>query len=133
VTDEFEEPLPIGIWLSELRKLARSCANDNGDAEDRAVRRAFHFLKLSPRPIAAAWNFRLSEDEIEQMLDHGRAQDAAREIVGSSTAVELSQSQTGPRHVAVLRFDGDAPVQAEGATPALAMISAWARLLTAAG
>ena len=129
---EVEEPLPVGIWLSELRKLAESCANDNGDAEDRAVRRAFHFLKLSPRPIAARWDFGITEDEIERMLDQGRAQDAASEIIGGDAAIELSSSIDGPSHVAVLTYDEKLPVTAQAATPALAMIGAWAKFFSAA-
>jgi len=126
---EVEKPLPAGIWLSELRKLAESCANDNGEAEDRAVRRAFHVLKLSPPAIARIWAADLSESEMETMLDQGHAREAACEIVGSHASVEMSGD--AKRHVAVLQFDGDAPVRAEAATPALAMISAWATLLLA--
>lgn len=126
---EVETPLPIGVWLSELRKLAEICANDNGDTEDRAVRRAFHVLKLSPPAIARIWAADLSESDLETMLEEGHASDAACVIVGAHAKVELSGGAA--KHVAVLQFDGEAPVRAEAATPALAMISAWATLLLA--
>jgi hypothetical protein len=130
---EVQTPLPIGIWLSELRKLADCCANDNGTCEDRAVRRAFHFLKLSPHPIANRWDFGMSEDELEAMLEQGRARDAASEIIGGDAEIELSSSTDGPSHVAVLRYDQDQPVSARAATPALAMISACATYLAVIG
>jgi len=126
---EDEKPLPAGIWLSELRKLAESCANDNGEAEDRAVRRAFHVLKLSPPAIARIWAADLSEGDMEAMLEQGNAREAAGQIVGSHASVEMAADTK--RHVAVLQFDGDQPVRAEAATPALAIISAWAALLLA--
>ena len=87
---EGEEPLPIGIWLSGLRKLAESTANDNGDAEDRAVRQAFHFSKLSPLPISRIWKPLVSEDEMEALLEQGKVQQAASEVIGGDTAIELS-------------------------------------------
>ena len=127
---EGEEPLPIGIWLSGLRKLAESTANDNGDAEDRAVRQAFHFSKLSPLPISRIWKPLVSEDEMEALLEQGKVQQAASEVIGGDTAIELS-SVSAPRHIAVVRYDNDPPVSAEAATPALAMLSAWAKFLTA--
>lgn len=126
---EVEIPLPSGIWLSELRKLSDCCVSADGDTEDRAVRRAFHFLKLSPPAISRAWASEMSEGDMETMLEQGKAQEAACGIVGSHTEVELSAGGKS-RHVAVLHFDDGQPVRAEAATPALAMISAWARLLS---
>jgi hypothetical protein len=127
---EVETPLPTGIWLSELRKLAESCANDNAEAEDRAVRRAFHVLKLSPPAIARIWSANLSENDLEIMLEQGQASKAACEIVGRHASIKISDA-LGHRHVAVLKPDGDDPVSAEAASPALAMISAWATMLLA--
>lgn len=129
---EVEGRLPAGIWLSELRKLAESSANDNGDTEDRAVRRAFHFSQLSPLPISRIWKPLLSEADLEALLDQGKIQQAALEVIGSDTAIEISSDAAGPRSVAVVRYDDREPVSAEAATPALAMISAWAKFLSAA-
>lgn len=74
---ENDDPLPAGIWLAELRRLA----NDTDIAEDRAVRRAFHLRRLSPPAIARLSEFTLSEEEMELMLEEGRAYEAASLIV----------------------------------------------------
>lgn len=129
--EEQERALPTGVWLNELRRLSDSCVEDDGRAEDRAVRRAFHCLKLSPPSIARMWDSDLSESRLEDLLDRHEASQAACEIIGGRAGVKLSPAGDAHRHIAELRFDDEHPVFAEAATPALAMISAWAQLLSA--
>ena len=127
---EVHGSLQTGAWLSGIQELAQTCAAEDGAAEDRAVRRAFHFLKLSPPGIARMWQSGLSEARMENMLERQNARDAACEIIGDHAAISLSVAGGARRHVAELRYDDEGSVSAEAATPALALIAAWAQMLS---
>jgi|GEM_PF-1347969 len=122
------EPLPLGLWLSELENLAVCCASQIGDAEDRALRRAHYLMVLSPRPIRRLSGTSPSELEVERLLEQGRQQDVAALIVGDSVPVRISPSNGG--FLAVMTVDEARELQAEAATPALALVGAWARFLS---
>ncbi len=123
------KPLDAGLWFREIERLAASCAQDRREREDRAVRRAYHLTMIAPMAMRKMLTPALSESEFETMLDQGDSEQAATAILRMCAAVEISHAPTPGRHLAKVTVAGERPLCFEGASPALAMIGAWAQFL----
>lgn len=126
---EENDPLPLRLWLTELDRLSVTCLSASGQEEDRAVRRAYYLMKLAPPSLRSILAPFLMESDVEAMLEQGRAEQAAMLIVGERARVSFSQSLVTHGTLASLTYDDSDPVMMEAATPALALIAAWAKLL----
>jgi hypothetical protein len=122
-------PLPVEIWLSELDELVGRCAWLSADAADRAVRSAYHLSMLSPPPVRRLFGNGMSESELEDLLERGEADDVAAAIAESAGSIHLIQRDGTPRYVATFDLDEE-EVAFEAASPALAIVGAWASALT---
>lgn len=122
------DPLPFDLWLSELGKLAEASAIYAAEHEDRAVRRAFYLFKLAPPSIRRLGDPDLDEAVIELMLERGEAAHAARLIAGDRASI-TTERQRGRQHSVRMTLSEELSARGEGASPALALVSAWADLL----
>jgi hypothetical protein len=127
--EEFK-PLPIDIWLAELERLVARCAQGASEDEDRAVRRAYNLARLSPLAVRKVLAPFAAESELESTLEDGQIEEAAKIAIGVKAEVEVRDSPSSARTLAIFTLPGDEPVHFEAASPALAMIGAWASFLT---
>ncbi len=123
-------PLPIETWLAELNELIGRCAWLSADAADRAVRSAYHLSVLSPLPIRRFFGDAMSESELEDLLERGEADDVAAAIAESAGGICLVRRSGLPRYIATFHVDEEKAATFEAASPALAIIGAWASALT---
>jgi hypothetical protein len=122
-----DDPLPFGVWVSEIADLSDHCANAPPGEEDRAVRRAFHLFKLSEPAIRSLADPYLEEDLVELVLERDGAEAAAELIAGERASFAIAPANAGTSRIAAeISFDRGPPVRAEGNSAAYAMIGAWA-------
>ena len=126
--EEFR-PLSFEIWLDGIEKLVARCSAGTCEEEDRAVRQAYHLARLSPLAIRKIQAPFASESELEDLIDHGEIEQAAKAAIGGKAAVNIADDPNSGRHIANFIQPGDEPVQFEAASPALAIIGAWASFL----
>lgn len=126
-----DDPLPFDVWLSELGKLAEASVLYSGEDEDLAIRRAFHLFMLAPPSIRALGDPGLEQTTVELLLERGEAEQAARLIAGERMHI-VSERPAGLRATAIVSFPGGLSARGEGATPALALVRAWAELFRTA-
>jgi hypothetical protein len=94
-----DDPLPFGVWVSEIADLSDHCAN---------------------APPG-------EEDLVELVLERDGAEAAAELIAGERASFAIAPANAGtPRIAAEISFDRGPPVRAEGNSAAYAMIGAWA-------
>ena len=127
--EEFK-PLPVQIWLAELASLVSRCSESPREVEDRIVRRAYHLSRLSPLAIRKITVPAASERELEAALDREDTEEAAMIVMGLNSVVELLDCTDTGCHVAEFTPKDGEPVRFEAASPALAMVGAWASFLT---
>lgn len=127
-----EQHLLAELWLDELQKLRETCSRGSGEDGERAVRRAFHLRTLSPKPLQRILPLDVAEDELEELLDQGDIEAAARALVGRDWTILISPSPIKGRVVAKLTGRRNQVLEAAGSCPAMAMIGAWVQLLTGA-
>lgn len=121
------DPLPFGLWLSELGALSRHCVSAIPGDEDKAVWRAFHLFKLSPPAIRSLADPYLDESSLELALERDGAEAATRMIAGKRACFALRPTRADSlRTTAEIAFDHGPSVSGEGTSPAYAMIGAWA-------
>lgn len=123
------EPLEPGIWLLQLRKLAeRTPAEEAGLAM--ALRRAFHLVQLTPRPLRHIIACTASEPEFEGLLQAGALLAAAQALVGDRLEHSLTTLPAEGGSQAEVRFPNDpAPCRAVGSSAPFALFSAWLKCL----
>lgn len=120
-------PLPFAQWLSEIESLSDDCADAAPGDEDRAVRRAFHLFKLSAPAIRSLGDPYLEESLVELILERDGPEAAVRLIAGDRASFGIAPANDGtPRIAAEISFAGGPSARGKGATPAYAMIAAWA-------
>ena len=125
------KPLSADLWVREIERLAVLCAQWPRNWEDRAVRRAYHLMMIAPLPLRDAALPELLE--LESMLDEGETAKAARAVLRNFATVQTFASLDQGRHVARLTIARETTVVCfEAATPALAIVGAWAQFLTMA-
>lgn len=122
--------LSLEMWTRELRKLSALCASEAADFEERAVRLAFYLATLSPRPVRRFLDVKLTERELEIGLEMGDVEHVARSIAGYGIQVSAAGTLDGSRYLATMLAGENMIFTAEGATPVLAMLGAWANSLT---
>ena len=122
-------PLSSGLWLRELRRLHARCAREASSFDDRAIRKAFHLAKLSPRPLRPLLVPLVSEDELEALLEKGLHQVAAEMVTRQHVNLAQHAPRSG-RYSATMQMDSYRKVEFEGASKALAIIGAWSGFLT---
>lgn len=127
--EEFK-PLSTAIWLSELEKLAKRCAENSFECDDRAVRQAYNLGRLSPLALRKMLGPFVSESELESVLEDGQNEKAAKLAIGSNTTADLLNCSDAMRSRATLTFQGGEQAAFEASSPALAIIGAWASFLT---
>ncbi len=123
-------PLARDIWALEMRKLSAQCASESADFEERAVRKAFCLAVLSPRPVRRFLDVKLTERELEIGIEMGDVEHVARSIAGYGIQVSAAGTFDGSRYLATMLAGENMIFTAEGATPVLAMLGAWANSLT---
>lgn len=126
---EDKKPLPTETWRLELEKLAGLCASLPAADAERAVRRAYHLLALSPLAIRRIFGETISESELEEMLDLGQADSLAMDIVHRLANIRLVRVGPANRFVAEFHLEQHEMITFEGASPALAIVGAWASWL----
>lgn len=121
--------LSAEIWLREMQMLIKRCRHDSSRFEDRIMRKAFHLAVLSPPPYRQMLNVRLTERELEMWLDLGDIEHVARSIAGADVQVAFINATEYGCYRAALFNRPHSVVSAEGASPALAILGAWASSL----
>lgn len=121
--------LSVEIWLREMQMLVKRCSHEASRFEDRVVRKAFHLAVLSPPPFRQMLNVRLTERELEMWLELGDIEHVARSIAGTPIQLTFLASSEEDRYRAALFDRANFAVNFEGASPALAIIGAWAHSL----
>ena len=121
--------LSVEAWGRELKNLSYLCAQEGADFEEQAARKAYYLAVLSPPPIRRFLNIQLSERELEIWLSLNDAEHVARSIAGYHAPVQQIGSITSPRYRVEMQNGEDQAFIAEGATPMLAILGAWAKSL----
>lgn len=122
-------PLPTELWLGEVTELLASCEILSPEAEDQAVRRAFHLAELSPFILRRLLTPAVGFDELEVLLDKGETEQAAAAVVGKNASVDHIGERSPGIHAVTFTMGSDAPVSFSGPSPALAIIGGWATYL----
>lgn len=111
VTQEDIEPLETGAWLRQLRKLASSPPQTD-EALVKSLRRSFHLVQLTPRPLRHAIGCSLSEQEFERLLQAGDLLPAALALIGDGLNYTISRLDGGARAEGEVWF----PSESSGST-----------------
>ncbi|MCJ2183257.1 hypothetical protein MTR62_11220 [Novosphingobium sp. 1949] len=115
---------PGGIsssFCEQLRDFIDDCAQCPADDEHARIREAVELVR-GGQPVPA-------RTRLETLLAVGAGLDAALLVVGDEPAFMCSRSENGVSMASCLVSDSEEDVCAEGATPALALLGAWASAL----
>jgi len=136
VLPEQFEPLPVELWLCELGRLSDWCEHASGDesddADERAVRRAFHLAALAPMGIRQVSTPTIGISELDALLASGDLDDACRAVIGAHASVDLVHLPHSDIWIASFSIAGDGPVRCEASNAVRALIRAWATFFTTA-
>ncbi len=106
------------IWQLRVDRFCRDCAETPVVWERDRLREAARLLPLEGNPAS-----------VEALIAQGAFESAALAIIGQATPFMLSRSGDG--HCLATIAGHDAEVTARGASPALALLGAWAAALLA--
>jgi hypothetical protein len=100
---------------SRLHRFAEHCRASGADNQAQRLRQALTLLRPGSQPAM-----------IEVMIAAGAFESAALALIGSDAAWMLSRSRAGRCLASVIAPGMTAETDGEGATPALALLAAWA-------
>jgi len=126
------EPLPVELWLRELRRLSDGCAEESDDGDERALRQAFHLAALAPIGLRQLMNVTIQPEELDVLLDSSALDEACRAIIGgfsSPDVMKLPESEVWRASIAVAGGD---PIQCDAPSAVKAQLRAWANFFTTA-
>ena len=123
------EPLEPGVWLLQLQKLAaRSPAEEA--ALVTCLRRAFHLVQLTPRPLRHVIACNVWEEAFEELLESGALLPAAVALVGDHLNYSLTHRVVEGRAEAEVWFPNDpAFSHGAGSSAPFALFAAWLECL----
>ena len=123
------EPLEPRSWFRMIGKLAEQLESAPSDRHEPLLRRAFHVLELTPRPLRGMIRSDLAGARYEQLLDCGALESAAFGLIGHPMTYEVARLGAD-LHEAEVRLPGQVkPTLARGASAPIALLAAWAKCL----
>lgn len=108
----------IGIWRAQVDRFRRDCEQSSVDQEGERLREA---MRLVPVEMNAS--------AFDALIAQGAFASAALAVIGAGTPFMLSRSSEG--HCLATIAGQGVEVIAEGVSPALALLGAWAAALLA--
>lgn len=118
------EPLAPGHWLRRMAQLATRSLDEDDDLE-RALRHAFHLVRLAPRPLRHIIRAEGDEAEFEALLDARNFEAAVLRLLGEHTPYTLhTWSDGGVSAQAWYPAQRDRH-SATGRSAAAALLRAW--------
>ena len=123
------EPLEPGIWLLQLRKLATRLPAEEA-ALVTCLRRGFHLVQLTPRPLRHVVACKVAEEEFEQLLESGALLPATVALVGDLLNYSVTQRAVEGGAEAEVWFPNEpAFSHATGTSAPFALFAAWLECL----
>ena len=125
------EPLETATWFGELEKLARPRATPTNAALARLLRRAFHLLQLTPRPLRGTIRSDLTEERLEALLAVDAFDSAAIGLVGQPIAFGIFTAEPGLFEAHIRLPNQLEPTSVRAPILAAAVLDAWLKSLIA--
>lgn len=101
------EPLDPELWFKRAADLLeRFHSSGAGDLES-AIRRAYHLVQLTPRPLKSFLKPAIGEDDFERLLDVGALESAAMGLVGEPAGILVSRMQGASKYEAIVWLQED--------------------------
>lgn len=125
--------LAAGNWHQRWRGFAAECEESTPAEEADRIREAWTLCRLAPAGMRALFAGLPAASRVEGLLAADAAESAALALVGPGMGYMLSRGGHGVALASLVLRQGEADHSAEGATLALALLSALARALAAAG
>ena len=126
------EPLPVELWLHELRKLSDWCAEESDDGDERAIRHAFHLAALAPIGLRQLTTVTIQPEELDVLLESSALDQACRAIVGGFANPSVSKLPASDAWRATIAVAGEDLIQCDAPSAVKAQIRAWANYFTTA-
>jgi hypothetical protein len=118
-------PMNASEWRLRLAELCRDCAGAEASEEAEHLRRALRLMAMAPDDEMGAMVDHLPpQAALEALLGLGAFESAAMALLPEHTTYLLSRSATGDYLASVLLAQVDEEMTSQGATMALAMVSA---------
>jgi hypothetical protein len=117
------------LWLAQMKRLRQDCESEDRKYTEFALRRAFHLAELAPPPLSDFVTPGFQEDALEELIGRGSLQSAAQAIAGDQFKVTVSRLTGQSGHLAKVRDANGMTAAGRGASPALAILAAWACFL----
>lgn len=118
------EPLAPDHWLRRMAHLATRPLDEDDDLE-RALRHAFHLVRLAPRPLRHIIRAASDEAEFEALLDARNFEAAVLRLVGEHMPYALHTSSDGGVSAQAWYADQHDRHSAAGRSAAAALLRAW--------
>ena len=122
-----ERVLEPEVWAARMRTFLHACVTSTPHEETDRVREAASLLQCGAAAGAGAVN----ASAVEQLLACGAAESAVLAMLGPETVFMLSRGQGDGCLATVIAAEGGEEIVAEGATLALALLSAYVAGLVA--
>lgn len=98
---QHDEHLDPTTWQDRVRRLVDGMQTAEGSPE-RAIRQAYHLVRLAPAPLSQAFPHAIEEDALEAMLANEQYEAAALSVVGPEFAATEVHGPSGDRSVPIL-------------------------------
>ncbi|PEQ14290.1 hypothetical protein B2G71_01415 [Novosphingobium sp. PC22D] len=120
------------LWTARLKGFLDDCVRSTVDDEGERMAEAASLFLAENRGQGGsqAW---AAAGSIDRLLSNGAPVDAAISLMGEGVSFMLSRGGGGTCLATIVVVEGSEEVVAEGATPALALIGAYAAALLAEG
>ncbi len=137
LSEQFE-PLPVELWLRELGRFSDWCEqapdDGTGEADERAIRRAFHLAALAPAGIRRVSAPTIQLSELDALLESGALEQACRAVIEARAIIDVVHLPDSNVWIASFSMAGDGLIRCEAPSAIRAGIRAWATFyMTAAG
>lgn len=126
------EPLEPSSWLLAIGRLLAQLDGPTPEVE-RLIRRAYHLLQLTPRPLRQILRTDCDEQAFEHLLEDGDLRAAALALVSPPLIHWLVEGDDGLFEAGVRLPGGATPATARSASPSAALVKAWAQCVAALG
>lgn len=113
-------PLPLEMWFERVDIIASGAL---GSIEN-ALRHACHLLQILPDQLRQCVNWQVDESRMEKLLDAQRFDDAARELLGTTSGLRVAVVSGNYYRAALTCTMSQRTVTGHGRSEATAIIAA---------
>jgi hypothetical protein len=102
------EPIEPTMWFERAaRLLERFHSNGRADELESSIRRAYHLVQMTPRPLRPLLRPAIDEAAFESLLSTGALESAAMGIVGAPGGIAVSRAYGATQFEAVVWLHED--------------------------